>query len=126
MNAVNQRAEIQIDIDGSGPLKPFPVTCVYVSNGHIQTILRHSNENETPVDGFEEAGSFIQDINYDADLDQIEALINRSKSCSQNIRYRCKHSKLFNSPGINDLEIFIVLFSFVCVLANFFFCSSSR
>ncbi|XP_020287513.1 neurexin-4 isoform X1 [Pseudomyrmex gracilis] len=98
MNAVNQRAEIQIDIDGSGSLKPFPVTCVYVSNGHIQTILRHSNENETPVDGFEEPGSFIQDINYDADLDQIEALINRSKSCSQSIRYRCKHSKLFNSP----------------------------
>lgn len=105
MNSVNQRAEIKIDVDGSGPLKPFPVTCEFFADGRVKTVLRHSNENPTPVDGFEEPGSFIQDVNYDADLDQIEALLNRSISCSQRINYACKHSRLFNSPGNFILNI---------------------
>ncbi|KAL2720327.1 neurexin-4 isoform X2 [Vespula squamosa] len=98
MNSVNQRAEIKIDVDGSGPLAPFPVTCEFFADGRVMTVLRHSNEVPTPVDGFEEPGSFIQDISYDADLDQIEAFLNRSTRCSQRIKYECKHSKLFNSP----------------------------
>ncbi|KYN19702.1 Neurexin-4 [Trachymyrmex cornetzi] len=98
MNSVNQRVEIKIDVDGSGPLKPFPVTCEVLSDGRVLTFLHHSNEQLTPVDGFQEPGSFIQDINYDADFDQIEALLNRSISCTQRISYECKHSKLFNTP----------------------------
>ncbi|XP_011050796.1 PREDICTED: neurexin-4 isoform X2 [Acromyrmex echinatior] len=98
INSVNQRVEIKIDVDGSGPLKPFPVTCEVLSDGRVMTFLHHSNEQLTPVDGFQEPGSFIQDINYDADFDQIEALLNRSISCTQRISYECKHSKLFNTP----------------------------
>lgn len=112
MNSVNQRAEIKIDVDGSGPLAPFPVTCEFFADGRVMTVLRHSNEVPTPVDGFEEPGSFIQDINYDADLDQIEAFLNRSTRCSQRIKYECKHSKLFNSPGKNKLTLLLVLFYF--------------
>ena len=97
----NQKADIKIDIDGSGPLKPFPVTCEYYADGRVMTILRHANEQSVTVKGFPEKGSFIQDIIYDADLDQIEALLNRSESCRQRINYACKHSKLFNSPGNN-------------------------
>ncbi|XP_032688940.1 neurexin-4 isoform X2 [Odontomachus brunneus] len=98
MNAVNQRADIKIDVDGSGPLKPFPVVCEFFADGRVRTVLRHSNKQETPIDGFDEPGSFIQDIVYDADLDQIEALLNRSTNCMQYIIYKCKRSKLFNSP----------------------------
>ncbi|XP_012235285.2 neurexin-4 isoform X1 [Linepithema humile] len=98
MNPVNQKAEITVDVDGSGPLKPFPVTCEFFTDDRVMTVLHHSNEQVTPVDGFEEPGSFIQEINYDADFDQIEALLNRSISCRQRINYACKHSKLFNSP----------------------------
>ncbi|EFN81641.1 Neurexin-4 [Harpegnathos saltator] len=98
INAVNRRQDIKIDVDGSGPLKPFPVVCKFSADGNVETIVHHSNENETPVDGFEEPGSFIQDIKYDADMDQIEALLNRSTSCNQRISYRCKRSRLFNSP----------------------------
>ena len=28
-NAVDQREELKIDVDGSGPLRPFPVTCEF-------------------------------------------------------------------------------------------------
>lgn len=29
VNPVGQSSDIKIDVDGSGPLKPFPVTCQY-------------------------------------------------------------------------------------------------
>ncbi|XP_015438051.1 PREDICTED: neurexin-4 isoform X2 [Dufourea novaeangliae] len=98
INSVNQRADVKIDVDGSGPLKPFPVVCEFYTDGRVRTIVRHNNERMTPVDGFQEPGSFIQDIIYDADMDQIEALLNRSTSCRQRISYECIRSKLFNSP----------------------------
>lgn len=41
MQAVNQRADIKIDVDGSGPLAPFPVTCEFYPNGRVATVLRH-------------------------------------------------------------------------------------
>ncbi|XP_054280158.1 neurexin-4 [Macrosteles quadrilineatus] len=100
--AVGQRAHVKIDVDGSGPLKPFPVTCEYYADGRIVTMLHHSNEDETPVDGFQEPGSFMQNIVYDANADQIEALINRSSSCWQRISYTCRNSRLFNSPSSPD------------------------
>ncbi|KAK0157552.1 hypothetical protein PV328_011281 [Microctonus aethiopoides] len=105
INAVDQRAEIKIDVDGSGPLDPFPVTCEFIAGGRVRTIVQHTNELPTPVDGFEEAGSFVQDITYDADLDQIEALLNRSTICQQRINYACKHSRLFNTP-LHQNEVF--------------------
>lgn len=102
VRSVDQKAEIEIDVDGSGPLKPFPVLCEFYTDGRVATVLRHSNEQLTPVDGFEEPGSFIQDIQYDADMDQIEALLNRSHTCRQRIAYHCKSSRLMNSPSTED------------------------
>ncbi|XP_076231523.1 neurexin-4 isoform X3 [Calliopsis andreniformis] len=98
INSVNQRADIKIDVDGSGPLKPFPVVCEFFTDGRVRTVVQHNNERVTPVDGFQEPGSFVQDIIYDADMDQIEALLNRSTNCRQRISYECVRSKLFNSP----------------------------
>lgn len=98
VQAVGQRAEIKIDVDGSGPLAPFPVTCEFYADGRVATVLHHNNQETTTVDGFSEAGSFSQNIHYEADDDQIVALINRSSTCKQHIQYACKRAKLFNSP----------------------------
>ncbi|XP_046386690.1 neurexin-4 isoform X1 [Ischnura elegans] len=98
VHSVGQRNNVIIDVDGSGPLKPFPVTCEFLADGRILTHLSHRNEETTMVDGFQEPGSFIQDIMYDADMDQIEALINRSTTCRQLLQYTCKNSRLLNSP----------------------------
>lgn len=98
VNYIYHKSEMKIDVDGSGPLRPFPVTCEFFPDGQVLTILHHSNEQLTSVDGFEEPGSYVKDIHYDADLDQITAFINRSETCRQRITYYCKHSKLFNSP----------------------------
>jgi len=71
-----------------------------LADGRIVTTIRHQSESDSTVDGFQDPGSFKQDFNYDADLLQIEALINRSHSCWQPLSYSCKQSRLFNSPGI--------------------------
>jgi len=76
----------------------FPLFVVFPADGRVLTVVNHRNEGTTPVDGFQEPGSFVQDVMYDADMDQIEALINRSTSCQQRLRYECKQSRLFNSP----------------------------
>ncbi|KAJ3619660.1 hypothetical protein MTP99_005324 [Tenebrio molitor] len=98
VQAVNHKAEIKIDVDGSGPLAPFPVTCEFLSDGRVTTVLHHSNQETTSVDGFQEPGSFHQDIHYEGDDDQITALINRSSTCRQHLQYACRGARLFNSP----------------------------
>ncbi|XP_065359085.1 neurexin-4 isoform X1 [Calliphora vicina] len=97
--SVKPRVSINIDVDGSGPLTPFPVTCEYYTDGRVITTLGHSQEHTTTVDGFQEPGSFEQNILYDADLQQIEALLNRSHTCWQRLSYSCRSSRLFNSPS---------------------------
>ncbi|CAH0552688.1 unnamed protein product [Brassicogethes aeneus] len=99
VQAVGQRAEIKIDVDGSGPLPPFPVTCHFFADGRVETVIHHINQETTSVDGFQEPGSFQQDIHYEADDDQIGALINRSSTCRQHIQYACKNARLLNSPS---------------------------
>ncbi|XP_055611113.1 neurexin-4 isoform X3 [Uranotaenia lowii] len=99
VNVVQSRTTINIDVDGSGPLAPFPVTCEFYTDGRVITVLSHSSEHTTRVDGFAEPGSFEQNIIYEADLPQIEALLNRSQSCWQRLNYACRSSRLFNSPS---------------------------
>lgn len=98
VQSVQQRANIMIDVDGSGPLDPFDVTCEFYSDGRVVTVLSHSKEQTTVVDGFQEPGSFEQNIAYEASLPQIEALLNRSQSCWQRLSYQCRGSRLFNTP----------------------------
>lgn len=99
IQSVQQRANINIDVDGSGPLKPFPVTCEFYSDDRVITIVGHNHEHSTVVDGFQEPGSFEQNILYHAEMRQMEALLNRSQSCWQRLSYSCLSSRLFNTPG---------------------------
>ncbi|XP_046963642.1 neurexin-4 isoform X2 [Vanessa cardui] len=89
---------VLLDVDGSGPLPPFPATCHFYSD-RIVTAVHHSSTQSTQIDGYQEAGSFRQDITYDASRAQLEALLNRSLACSQRLEYFCKHSRLLNSPS---------------------------
>lgn len=99
VQSVNQKAFISIDVDGSGPLDPFQVTCEFLSDGRVLTVLGHSSEHSTVVDSFQDPGSYYQTIEYNAKLPQIEALLNRSRECSQRLSYSCRSARLFNSPS---------------------------
>ncbi|KAK7575553.1 hypothetical protein V9T40_011839 [Parthenolecanium corni] len=102
LNDFSQTENIDIDIDGSGPLEPFPVTCQFHADGKIVTELHHKSEHSVTVDGHQKPGSFVQDIKYLASSDQIEALISQSVECWQYIRYDCFRSRLLNSPSSED------------------------
>ncbi|CAH0729114.1 unnamed protein product, partial [Brenthis ino] len=95
--AGGRAAAVLLDVDGSGPLPPFPATCHFYSDGRIITAVQHSAMASTTVDGYQEAGSFRQDVTYDASRAQLEALLNRSRACSQRLEYMCRHSRLMNS-----------------------------
>ncbi|KAK4300982.1 hypothetical protein Pmani_026854 [Petrolisthes manimaculis] len=99
-----RRAEIFIDVDGSGPLVPFPVTCDFHNDGKVLTTLSHKHEKLTTVDGFDRRGSYVQNIIYDAGMEQIEIFVNRSTKCHQRIHFECLKAKLFNSPSTEDQE----------------------
>uniref|UniRef100_T1JED8 Neurexin-4 n=1 Tax=Strigamia maritima TaxID=126957 RepID=T1JED8_STRMM len=95
---LSKAVDIKIDVDGSGDLPPFLVTCEFPVNELARTYLGHKNERTTIVNGFETPGSFIQDITYNAEFSQITQLINRSISCRQHLAYECFRARLLNSP----------------------------
>src|SRR5699024_11642535 len=80
-NPNTKREDIKIDVDGSGPLEPFWVTCLLTADNTIETIVHHQNEAPQKVQGFSQPGSYIQDIKYDAPLEQIVDVVNRSRHC---------------------------------------------
>ena len=50
--------EVMIDLDESGHLPPVGVLCEISLEGQFVTSIRHSNEEVTKVDGFQDRGSF--------------------------------------------------------------------
>lgn len=90
-------ANILIDVDGSGPLTPFPVECIFHPDNRSDTLVHHKNEMTTDVKGYREPGSFIQDIVYDAPMEQMVHLVNRSTLCWQRLTYECFNARLFDT-----------------------------
>lgn len=93
-----------LDVDGSGPLGAFPVTCRFIDK-ITQTIIHHRSENEITVQGFDNKGSFILPIEYLASENSISNLIDRSKSCSQYLSYKCYNgSRLMISNTVSTSQ----------------------
>lgn len=95
--------DIYLDVDGSGPLEPFLVTCKFIPKGPAQTILHHRSESDIAVQGYDGKGSYIRSVDYYAPLDSIRIIIDRSAHCSQFIKYSCINSRLFNSAATRDV-----------------------
>lgn len=103
-NPNTKKADIFLDVDGSGPLEPFSVTCEFFNDDQTYTHLHHKYDQVTTVDGFSDAGSYVQDIFYDADFNQIEVLVNRSQHCRQRLHFECLKAKLFNTPSPDETQ----------------------
>ena len=97
-NPGTKREDIKLDVDGSGPLEPFWVTCLQTADALIETIVHHQNEAPQRVQGFSQPGAYIQEFKYDAPMEQIVNLVNRSNHCHQKIAYECRNARLLNSP----------------------------
>jgi hypothetical protein len=83
---------------GSSPL--VQVYCDMTSkNGVGVTVIGHDSGSRTLVNGYEPAGSYKRKIEYDISMEQIVAIMKRSKNCEQFIKYECFGSAFwFPSP----------------------------
>ena len=89
-------------IDPDGPLigqEPIQVYCRFTNEG-AYTEISHDSEIKIEVDHCHDPGCYSRKINYDAPIQQIQALIELSKYCEQNIRYDCLLSPL-TEEGVN-------------------------
>ncbi|XP_029633411.1 neurexin-4 [Octopus sinensis] len=98
---------IKVDLDGSGPLRPFTIDCSLKSEDGVdiaQTSVGHNSENEILVNGYKEPGSYVRHVRYDTGILELEALIERATSCKQLIRYKCNNSLLLANPedGVHE------------------------
>ena len=95
-----EEIDLIIDIDGTGPIKPFEVNCKFgqsINDMINTTVIKHSLDGENFVSsGYQDHGSYSQKIFYKASLEQIKQLKMRVYECSQSIEYKCKGSKLLN------------------------------
>lgn len=94
-----------IDIDGSGPLAPFPILCRFGSKSELLNVSEIGHYNE--LEGYVPSGSqlgltteiYRQTITYRVPLLQLFSLIDRSHVCKQYIEYTCFNSRLLNYPN---------------------------
>uniref|UniRef100_A0A0K0F2N7 Neurexin-4 n=1 Tax=Strongyloides venezuelensis TaxID=75913 RepID=A0A0K0F2N7_STRVS len=93
---IKYETNITIDIDGSGPLVPFQVQCIYSNKTHpemsdsIDTILYHDMPYGMYVTGSTEPGSVRRTLGYGITEDTLEKFIDSFGFCKQYMRYQCR------------------------------------
>ena len=93
-------ASYVIDPDGEGGYEPFTVYCDMTDkNGVGVTVVSHDSEARTPVNGYEDPGSYDRSVNYTApgltSVAQLAGLPIASAHCEQFIKYECLHNSIF-------------------------------
>uniref|UniRef100_A0A8C6GZA2 Contactin associated protein-like 5C n=1 Tax=Mus spicilegus TaxID=10103 RepID=A0A8C6GZA2_MUSSI len=86
-----------VDSDGSGPLGPLQVFC-NITEDKIWMTVHHNNTGLTWVQGSNPEKPYAMTLNYGGSLEQLEALIDGSEHCEQEVTYYCKRSRLLNTP----------------------------
>ena len=88
-------------LDSKGEGSPYTALCNATNSPRTYTIITHNEMTETSVGNGKLSGAFYKhEITYtgSAGMDQIQALIQKSKHCRQYIRFHCFASKLLNTP----------------------------
>uniref|UniRef100_A0AAY4DU31 Contactin-associated protein-like 5 n=1 Tax=Denticeps clupeoides TaxID=299321 RepID=A0AAY4DU31_9TELE len=91
-----------IDPDGSGPLKSTLVYC-NMTEDKVWTVVKHSSSGAMSVQGSTLQQPHVARFNYSASPEQLRILVGRSEHCQQEVAYRCRKSRLFNTWDGNPL-----------------------
>ncbi|XP_059022582.1 contactin-associated protein-like 5 isoform X2 [Mustela lutreola] len=86
-----------IDSDGSGPLGPLQVYC-NITEDKIWTSVQHNNTELTHVRGADPEKPYTMALDYGGSMEQLEAMIDSSEHCEQEVAYHCRRSRLLNTP----------------------------
>ncbi|KAG0727256.1 Contactin-associated protein like 5-3 [Chionoecetes opilio] len=103
----NTSGVYKIDVDGNGPLPPAFVRCDFNPvTGLTSTIVENNLPERYGVRG-PDLGNLKVDVQYrDFNTEMLQALVTKSESCMQKVRYDCRRSPLkltthtwFGSPS---------------------------
>ncbi|XP_043550177.1 contactin-associated protein-like 5 [Chiloscyllium plagiosum] len=87
-----------IDPDGSGPVGPLLVYC-NMTEDKTWTVIQHNNTELTKVRGSNVEKPYLMQLNYNASMEQLRAMINSMDYCEQKVAYHCRKSRLLNTPN---------------------------
>nr|XP_048299699.1 contactin-associated protein-like 5 [Myodes glareolus] len=93
----NKAGFFYIDSDGSGPLGPLQVYC-NITEDKIWMTVQHNSTELTRVQGSNPEKPYSMTLNYGVSMEQLEALIDGSEHCEQEVVYHCRRSRLLNTP----------------------------
>ncbi|XP_059136413.1 contactin-associated protein like 5-1-like isoform X3 [Peromyscus eremicus] len=93
----NKAGFFYVDSDGSGPLGPLQVYC-NITEDKIWMMVHHDNTELTRVQGSNPEKPYTMTLNYGGSMEQLEALIDGSEHCEQEVAYHCRRSRLLNTP----------------------------
>nr|BAC38563.1 unnamed protein product [Mus musculus] len=93
----NTAGYFYVDSDGSGPLRPLQVYC-NVTEDKIWMTVQHNNTELTWIQGSNTEKPYVMNLNYGGSMEQLEALIDGSEHCEQEVTYYCRRSHLLNTP----------------------------
>uniref|UniRef100_A0ABK0LNU2 Contactin associated protein family member 5B like 1 n=1 Tax=Rattus norvegicus TaxID=10116 RepID=A0ABK0LNU2_RAT len=86
-----------VDSDGSGPLGPLQVYC-NITEDKIWMTVQHNNTELTWVQISNAEKAYAMTFNYGGSMEQLEALIDGSEHCEQEVTYYCRRSHLLKTP----------------------------
>jgi hypothetical protein len=61
--------------------------------------VQHNNTELTWIQGSNTEKPYVMNLNYGGSMEQLEALIDGSEHCEQEVTYYCRRSHLLNTPG---------------------------
>ncbi|KAM5192554.1 contactin-associated protein-like 4 [Mantella aurantiaca] len=93
----NSSGFFYVDSDGSGPLDPFVVYCNMTDMAI--SVLHHNNTELNKVKSSNREFPHTMNFKYSADMEQLQATINNSEHCIQEIIYHCKKSRIQQKQG---------------------------
>ncbi|KAM9493648.1 contactin-associated protein-like 5 isoform 1-T1 [Clarias gariepinus] len=85
-----------IDPDGSGPLTHTVVYC-NMSEEKVWMVIAHNSSKPVSIQGSSFQNPHVMNLNYSASLHQLTTLMHRAQQCQQEVMYRCRKSRLFNT-----------------------------
>lgn len=61
--------------------------------------MQHNNTELTRVRGASPEKPYSMALDYGGSMEQLEAVIDNSEHCEQEVAYHCRRSRLLNTPG---------------------------
>ncbi|XP_068461432.1 contactin-associated protein-like 4 isoform X2 [Clinocottus analis] len=93
----NTSGHFHIDVDGSGPIRPQLVYC-NMTEENTWMVIQHNNTDRTRVRASPGVDQHSVHFDYSTEEEQLLAAISQSEHCEQELSYRCRKSRLLNTP----------------------------